>query len=352
MPQFFDLPRELRDLIYVQVLTLSASLPTLKETRYPFKWYPLKQPPRGLTGYDCVMSFQEAPPTCASFLACNRQINVEMMQAIRREKQNGQLCALMDCIVNEQMLYFTWLAVPLVKTEEKDDVAKWMMMGCKGGSSTPMSKYMRSWVARLLYYAGTRHVPLLGSKVVSSLYSYQPFFTSIERFWINIRLFETSPSDADARGNSTSWAVCAALSHVFDTTGPRTTTARRVDFIQELVLNVVPQTHSLSNTEEAPRHDTNNNNNDSLFVPETETETEESKTPTEEIIRNELVDVWNKIWAADNLPTSDLRARHCRFLLEKIDRVRICVDGETFRTRELAAELERGRAAMRRIQMR
>jgi hypothetical protein len=39
-------------------------------------------------------------------------------------------------------------------------------------------------------------------------------------------------------------------------------------------------------------------------------------------------------------------------LLEKINKVRICVNGKTFKTRELAVELERGRAEMRRIQRR
>jgi len=332
MPQFFDLPRELRDLIYIEVLTSSASLPSLEDTRYPFRWCPLKQPQRGLTNYDCVISLQEAPPTCASFLACNRQINVEMMCIIGREKQKGQMCALMDCIVNDQIHYFTWLAVPLVKTEEKNASKP---MGYKG---TLMSKAISSWATRLLS-AGTGHV--LGNSIFSA-YPHH-FSTMIERLWIDIRLFESGPLNAtlsDPHGSPTAWSVCAALSHVFNN-GPDLHTARRVDFIEEVVLNVVPQAQ-LSNALPPEALD---NGNDSLFVPESE------HTPTE-LTRNELVHVWNKIWAADDFPTSDLRARYYRFLLEKIKKVRICVNGETFRTRELAAELERGRAEMRRIRMR
>ncbi|EDU44309.1 hypothetical protein A1F94_002489 [Pyrenophora tritici-repentis] len=332
MPQLFDLPRELRDLIYEEILASSAPLPTLKDTRYPFNWCPLKQPPRGLTDYDCVISFQEAPPTCASFLACNRQINVEMMHAIKREKQKGQMCALMDCVVNDQMHHFTWLAVPLVKTEKKDASKP---MACK---DTPMSKVISSWATRL-FHAGTSHI--LGNNIFPA-YSLH-FTTVIERLRIDIRLFDSSPpisTLSDSHRNSTAWAICAALSHIFDN-GPDLHTARRVDFIGEVVLNLVPQ----ANVSNASPPQSPDNANDSLFVPETEA------TPTE-LIRNELVEVWNRIWAADDFPTSELRARYYRFLLEKINRVRICVNGKTFRTRELAAELERGRAEMRRIQMR
>ncbi|KAE8827703.1 hypothetical protein CFE70_005174 [Pyrenophora teres f. teres 0-1] len=332
MPQFFDLPRELRDLIYEGILALSAPLPTLRDTRYPFNWCPLKQPPRSLTDYDCVISFQEAPPTCASFLACNRQINVEMMHAIKREKQKGKMCALMDCIVNDQMHYFTWLAVPLVKTEEKDTSKP---MACK---DIPMSRVISSWATRLLH-AGTSQI--LGNNMFSACSRH--FTTVIERLWIDIRLFESGPQISTLshpHRNSTSWAVCAVLSHIFDN-GPDLRTARRVDFIGEVVLNVVPQANSSTTSSfEAP-----DSANDSLFVPETET------TPME-AVRDELVEVWNRIWAADDFPTSEVRARYYRFLLEKINRVRICVNGRTFRTRELAAELERGRAEMRRIRMR
>jgi len=333
MPQFFDLPRELRDLIYIEVLTSSASLPSLKDTRFPFHWCPLKQPQRDVTDYGCAMSLQEVPPTCASFLACNRQINVEMMHIIRREKQKGQMCALMDCMVNDQIHYFTWLAVPLVKTEETEATSK--PLGCKG---TPMPKAISSWATRLLS-AGTGHV--LGN----SIFSAHPhhFSTVIERLWIDIRLFESgplSPTLPGRHGSPTAWSVCAALGHVLNN-GPDLYTARRVDFIEEVVLNVVPQAQ-FSNALPPEALD---NGNGSLFVPETE------HTPTE-LTRNELVDVWTKIWAADDFPTSDPGARYYRFLLEKIKKVRICVNGETFRTRELAAELERGRAEMRRIRMR
>ena len=65
------------------------------------------------------------------------------------------------------------------------------------------------------------------------------------------------------------------------------------------------------------------------------------------IISHELV-----IWTANDFNTVDYQARYYRMLLEKINRVRVCVDGKTFKTRELAVELERGRAEMRRIERR
>jgi hypothetical protein len=61
-------------------------------------------------------------------------------------------------------------------------------------------------------------------------------------------------------------------------------------------------------------------------------------------VAKELVDVWNRIWAAD-----DYKGSFYQILLERIKRVRICINEETWRVRELRLELERGQAERRRI---
>ena len=113
-------------------------------------------------------------------------------------------------------------------------------------------------------------------------------------------------------------------------------------FIDEVVLNLLPQ-GLLRDTSEASSPDGGNGMDyDLYFRPE---------SPIV-IISHELVNVWNKIWTANDFNTVDYQARYYRMLLEKINKVRICVNGKTFKTRELAVELERGRAEMRRIQRR
>lgn len=65
------------------------------------------------------------------------------------------------------------------------------------------------------------------------------------------------------------------------------------------------------------------------------------------VLTQDLVNVWNTLWS-----NSDARAKQYRVLLERIERVRVCVDGEAVRERGLSAELERGRKERARIDMR
>jgi hypothetical protein len=62
----------------------------------------------------------------------------------------------------------------------------------------------------------------------------------------------------------------------------------------------------------------------------------------------ELVNMWQKIWAADR----EREGAHYQRLLEKIKRVRISINDQTWRMRELRLELERGQAERRRIEHR
>jgi hypothetical protein len=65
------------------------------------------------------------------------------------------------------------------------------------------------------------------------------------------------------------------------------------------------------------------------------------------VVARELINVWNKLWSID-----ESKGRYYRSLLERIQRVRVCVDEVLVRERELSLELERGQAEGRRIAQR
>jgi hypothetical protein len=319
MTQFLDLPRELRDMVYTEALTSCRPLPTLRDTQSTSGWYRPWEPRTGLGDHGCALSSRRAPSTCANLLACNRQINAEMMQAVERGRQTGRLAALIDCIAKDEMHYFTWLAIPLVITTTSEQ---------EPGKSS-LSKVMPSWAVEVL--AATDRVQ--GSVTTSPTHHRA---TTIEQLWIDVRLFDPSASTATAcetPRDRASWAICAALKHIVEHNPDNipTRSYQNAITIDEVILNVVPQS-----SVKVP-----NDDGESLFIPESQ-----SSSPAEELL-HELVNVWNKLWAGNSF-----KARYYRTLLEKIKRVRVCLNGETFRIRELAVELERGQAERRRINMR
>ena len=154
------------------------------------------------------------------------------------------------------------------------------------------------------------------------------------QLWVDVRLFgdrsgkwfrSTSPPDR------TSWALCAVLKRILEK-GPdftRMEDSTNSVTVEEVVFNVVsppnvPKERYLP--EEFPLDGVK----DGLVHPKT--------------VAKELVDVWNKIWSGD-----EYKGVYYQVLLERIQRVRVCIDEETFRTRELRLELERGQAERRRI---
>jgi len=65
-------------------------------------------------------------------------------------------------------------------------------------------------------------------------------------------------------------------------------------------------------------------------------------------VARELNEVWNYIWA----PGFDPLRNHYWPLIERIEIVRVCIDGETWRTRKLRLELKRGQDERRKIALR
>ena len=324
MPQFFDLPRELRDMVYLEVITSARSRPTLKETETESGWNRPWEPKSGLGDHGCAFSAKRAPSTCANFLVCSRQINAEMMHAIERARRKGLSAARMDCIAKDEMHYFSWLSIPLVKTVNSAHDEK------KG--------IMPNWAARYL----TAPRALVRSNGGND---YRKSTTVIEQLCIDIRLLEsdsTTRNVVEAPRDRTSWAICAALKHVFEH-DPEIIPTRDCQndiSVDEVILNVISPPRSAPAPSKAITQPSSTSTNIG-------SEADKENAINAESVAKELVDVWNKLWSGD-----EFKARYYRRLLERIQRVRICVDGKTFRVRELRVELERGRAEKRRIEMR
>ncbi len=325
MPHFFDLPRELRDMVYMEVITSARSLPTLRDTETESGWNRPWEPKSGLGDHGCAFSAKRAPSTCANFLVCSRQINAEMTHTIERARRKGQLAARMDCMAKDEMHYFSWLSIPLVKTVKCEHDEK------RG--------IMPNWATR---YLTAPHRALVGSNGGNEC---RKSTTVIEELCIDIRLFKNSSPTrpaVEAPRDRTSWAICAALKHVFEH-DPEIIPTRDCQndiTIDEVILNVVSPPCKATATSKTTAQPSSTPSN-------TVSEANKDDTINPESVARELVDVWNKLWSGD-----EFKARYYRRLLERIQRVRICVDGKTFRVRELRVELERGRAEKRRIEMR
>lgn len=323
MPDFFGLPRELRDMIYTSVITWSLPQPRRKDTE-GHRWRHILEPKSIRSGeYGCSYSTDTIPGTCANLLACSRQTNLELTQAIERAKRQGVLIAKLDCIaVDESRHAFSWLSLPIVTNRRTEHEGK---------------TRLATWTDRILY---TPQRMLNLRSCSASLMSSST--TILESLWIDIRIHGNRTakwSSNQCPPERTSWAVCAALKRLFD----GDTLMRPIDatsipgpssksiFIDELVLNVVsPEVSKKSWLPEEYPIDVATYG---VVHPRT--------------VAKELLDMWNIIWTGE-----DFKGAHYHVLLERIKRVKICLDGESWRVRELGMELERGQAERRRIAMR
>jgi len=318
MPQFLDLPRELRDMIYWSFITSELPRPTLGEAHWLFRFRRVFEPESSQSGeYGCAYSLEEKPSTCANLLCCNRQIYAEMRQMIRLARRKAMMPVKLDCIAEDESFhYFTWLAIPLVRTREEIEIGK--------------SRILPAWADRILerYFSCTHR--MLSSGCLACKRS----TTLIEQLWVDVRIFGDRAGKWFRNSNPPdriSWAVCAALKHVLER-GPnfsRLKDLRSVVMVEELVLNVVtppnvPKEKYLA--EDVPIDELR----DGLVHPKT--------------VAKELLDVWNTIWRAD-----EFKGKLYRVLIERIGKVRICIDGDTYRVRELQSELKRGQAERLRI---
>ncbi|KAF2684604.1 hypothetical protein K458DRAFT_431509 [Lentithecium fluviatile CBS 122367] len=325
MVGFFELPRELRDLVYAEVILWECPLPTLGEAQWLFRFRRISSPQSCVTGeYGCAYSHASTPRTCANFLCCNRQVYAEMREAIARVERRGALNAKLDCIAEDESFhYFTWLAAPLVKTT----------YGLGNGKEGLVAGWVDRWVRG-------RWGRLAGEHAVA----WRTSSTRLSRLWIDVRLVGDRSAKwlrNTASPDRTSWAICAALKRLLQS-GPDLSSqnahntaktsalaATSTITIEELIINVIPPPGippSLYLDEDFPANATGAG----VVHPRS--------------VARELVDVWNKIWKGDTY-----KATLYQVLLERIERVGVCVDGEVWRVRELRLELERGRAEAKRL---
>ncbi|KAF2714199.1 hypothetical protein K504DRAFT_462627 [Pleomassaria siparia CBS 279.74] len=309
MARFFDLPRELRDMVYHELITGESPIPTLGGDQWRFRFRRVVEPQSSKTGeYGCAYSTNRRPRTCANMLQCNRQVFAEMTEAIWRARRKDLIKVKLDCIAEDESFhYFTWLSIPLVATAKNVEVGK--------------SRMMPAWADGMI------------RRYTGSLF--QRSTTRINQLWIDVRLVgDRSGKLCSNNGSSsdrTSWAICAALKHILEK-GPdlcnMKDTANETT-MDELVLNVVsqakvaeerylPEDYPLMGLMEGSVH------------PKT--------------VARELVNVWQKIWAS-----SDFKSVYYHILLERIKRVRVCIDGETWSRRELRTELDKGQLEQQRI---
>ena len=269
----------------------------------------MSEPQSSLRGeYGCAYSLDTPPPTCVNLLRCNRQMFAEMTETIWRVRKKGLVSLKLDCIAkDESSHYFTWLRIPLVETSPKSHAGK--------------SRIMPAWANGMLRrYRGC----LTGPRST----------TTINQLWIDVRLLGDRSNKFLMDGSApdrTSWAVCAALKRIFEK-GPdfaNLTDSAHETTIDELVLNVVtppnyPKEKYLAEDFDRMRLMAG------MVHPNT--------------VARELVDVWQNIWSGETY-----KGIFYQILLERIRKVRVCINGEEYRVRELRLELERGQKERQRI---
>jgi hypothetical protein len=299
------------------VVTWERPRPTLKDTSSSWGYHQIGRTQGHGTG--CDFSREKPPGTCANVLAVNRQLNHEMKETIDCARRRGLLVARMDCIANGNHHHFTWLSIPVVHSN----------------CPVTQSEMVSGWAP---------NVPIVGKLLAACRRRKDIDYatTSIEQLQIDIRLFAKDLNSSEGAGSpldsTTSWYVCAALKRIcehrlelFPTPSWPPSVA-----VDTLVLNIVPPDRSVKDRR---------NRRDSVNI--TQSGPDVNDMDDARIVARELVDVWNKLWSGH-----EFKGRLYGKLLERIKRVRVCVDGVLIRERDLKLELERGQAERRRIAQR
>lgn len=298
MPNLLELPRELRDIIYMAVLTAEVPRPSLSSNRLR-PWNAHKIAAHAANAqpgeFGNTYSLDELPSTCTSLLCSSHQVNEELSEAISRAKSRGQMPLKIDCLVeDERIIYVTWISFPLARTHIE-----------------------RPW------------------------FKSPKWSTNLHQLRVDVRLTGTrkrkwaDPLITSKPPGRIAWGVCAALKRILDY-GPDFSAQRKASrtyIIDELVLNVITPS-KIPPEGFLPEDYQAQDLKDGLVHPKS--------------VARELNEVWNYIWA----PGFDPLRNHYWPLIERIGIVRVCIDGEMWRTRELQLELKRGQDERRRIALR
>ncbi|KAF2271487.1 uncharacterized protein EI97DRAFT_267411 [Westerdykella ornata] len=316
MAQLLSLPRELRDMIYMALITAERPRPDFKRER----WTPKSHK---LYSY-CATRPIRPPVNCAGMLQCSRQVHREMSEAIEEAKAK-QLAALkLDYfIMDAETSIATWLRIPIVETkgrvgrrqEKAEGTPKWRIR-IPGSTASAAENH-----------DGCPHA-ISRPRCVCGNSS-----TLLHQLWVDVRYARTLGHEDELDAvHCQVWGICATLVDVLERGGnwSREAPSCNIAMIDELVLNVVSPRHLVNGIVQRSRGT------------QTTDSTRELDSEAAWVARR-VLGVWDTLW------TSDASSKPFRLLLERIRRVRMCIDGETWRVRELQPELERGWAEQRRI---
>lgn len=345
MPQFLDLPREIRDMIYMASIIWERPRPEMSDTLPMFPWkraWSDEKTSSHLNDDGCVFSSSLTPTTCANLLATNRQINSEIQSCIDRARSRDLLFARIDCLVrSEKCHFFTWLGIPLVHTTLLHPINEWPNIPNTALNIPP-------WVPDLPY--------VVKRLILASQHLQPRLETHLDTLHIDIRLADKHGKRGSCEvpnPSKTGWAICAALKQVFEYEhASRFSRENKNTLINlnTLVLNVLtPPLPSPSTTTLTPPSPP------ASQAPHPLPSSPPQPPPSSPVMEpldgravdnaaRELVSVWSRIWAGE-----DFKGRYYQCLLERIGRVEVWVDGEVVGKRDLGRELERGRREMGRV---
>ncbi|PVI06297.1 hypothetical protein DM02DRAFT_514798 [Periconia macrospinosa] len=320
MVSFFDLPRELRDLIYTEVVVGERPRPILGHPQWrSFRFQRVSYPRSGDTGeFGCAYSLEPVPPTCANFLCCSRQIHEEMLDAIQLAKKkegSSALSARVDCIAEDESFhYFTWLSVPIVQTRPLENQALYAILD---NNDSILPRWAQVWLSQYMEWTWARWILRTRGLRFTT--------THIEKLCIDVR-----PSGDRTRkwtrnnsqSDRTSWAICAALKRLLEH-GPDFISSTSSTTAPPLTLNVIPP-QDYPTSKYLPADAQGNEVREGLVHPHS--------------VAKELLDVWAKIWRGEESKSFVYQG-----LLERIGRVQVCVESKVWGKRPLGDELRRGR---------
>lgn len=302
-------------MIYMAIITWERPQPTLHDAKSEFSIYHRQILANRSPTIDmgCVFPNKGAPHTCANVLGVNRQVNHELTEMMEHAGKKNLLFARIDCIAGQgHKNLFTWLSLPLVRTKR----------------TNLLPRAQNTWSPNISF-------PGLGRLFAPRPPAVIRRTTTIEQLRVDVRFVEDNSLSQSMRERAsaiTKWAICEALRRILDrNSGYLSPSPPDLLTIDTLILNIAEPFPSST----LPRR--------SHRQPHT-ISTSPTTAEYRRQLTQDLTDVWNDLWSSEAM-----RIKPYRVLLERIRRVKICVDGKLLRERELRLELERGRQERRRI---
>ncbi|KAF2748847.1 hypothetical protein M011DRAFT_339302 [Sporormia fimetaria CBS 119925] len=283
MAQFLELPRELRDQIYYALITSALPRSRLEDGA---GW-------EERTAVTTTYRYRKelVPVNCATFLRCNRQVYAELSEAIQFAKEKDFAALTLECMIRDiGHTEFAWRKIPFVESTCT------ALDNERNGITSP--SYFDTLQELFHKYMLTPPPEKLTRK------------TLLHQLWVDVKLAGEGLHWNSFNGHVLSrakWHICLALRDIvengsdFQSNSALTTTTTDVE---EVVLNLVSD---------------GSDKDDDL-----------------KIVAESLITLWNNVWLGRDPGTL------YRILLYRVQRVRVCIGGRTYKVRNLRLELQRG----------